>query len=497
MGSHPATSPSALVDLLANADPLHDRVAAEDVAQWLRDATGPERAELRRLLEERRLWSWVRAIASDLDAAGAPASTDLAAWMALDALGAFFTCDYDHAADRAIAVVNMPDDDEVMALARTRALTVLGYTRDVAGDHTAATGWYNRALKDASSRSVPGLLIDLATSLSKQGRYDDSLDAFDRAAAAIDALSDEEHAARLRVQALSRRAVVSELMGNARTAIDLQQRAIELACSVDDSAGAFTARLRLVRHLVAAGLLDEALSLAEEVESEASQHRNGELYAAHDLARVRRARSEWALALRHYAAAVAALPDDPHQIVRGNLDVWLELLTGMAEVADRLEMAPLAHEIRQATVDARTLADARGIYRGAPLERARLVEHAARSADALRERLRASLLHDQSERVETEDFIIDLHLHRVIKRGTGDTFDLSREENELLRYLAMHASGASREEIWTHLRKHGGSVGESTRLRYIVAAMKKRLKIGKDDLVIGTADRRGGYRLSL
>ena len=43
---------------------------------------------------------------------------------------------------------------------------------------------------------------------------------------------------------------------------------------------------------------------------------------------------------------MAALPNDSHQIVRGNLDVWIELLSGTADVADRLEMTPLAHQIR-------------------------------------------------------------------------------------------------------------------------------------------------------
>jgi tetratricopeptide (TPR) repeat protein len=377
--------------------------------------------------------------------------------------------------------------------ARTRALTMLAYTRDVAGDHGAASAWYRQALEVALPHKRPGLLLDLGTSLSKQGRYDESLVSFDNAIAALPDAG-EPRATRLHAQVLSRRAALLELMGNPTQAVALQREAIALACSVNDRDGELSASLRLVRHLVALRQFDEALAILDELGELERTERNGRLYVAHDRARLLRARGAWSDARAAYAVAIEQLPATAGDIVRGNLDVWLEITSGLADVSSKLGDRTLEELARRAHGAAAELAAARGLYRGEPVERSRLAERAAEAIDALRSAPGAHA----SDLITTADFLIDFGANRITRRTTSQSLPLRPSDVATLRLLAgLPRDGrAQRQDLVRALSKANAAKGSAERFKDVIHEMRVRLGLGDSELVVGRADRRGGYALA-
>ncbi len=466
---------------------------ALEIIDALETAPAPFRYQLAVMLTDRKLLRWVPFLAPHvLERVESPGEEAL--WRAFDAEASFRSLDYARADEEALKVVNMElgaSPEEVGA--RTRALMVLAYVRDAAGDHGAASAWYRQALASTLPFQRAELLLDRAFALSKQGRYDESLEVFDQAEVALATIG-EPRASSWKAQILSGRAAVFDAMGNATHALNLQRGALELAGTVADRETMLAASLRLVRHLVALQRFDEALGTLDRLSELASTVRQGRFRLPHERARLLRARRAWKDARVEYERTIDELPVDASELVRGNLDLWQEITSGFADVLEELREPTLAHQASAAYAAAERLATARGLHRGDHLERMRHAERAAMAAA----QLRAALRFDGPDRIETTDFVVDFGARTLTRRSTGDPKSLNVVELTILRYLStLPASDrASPTDLLAALRRANSARGSADGMKHVIGRVRKRLGLLKDELIEGKSGPGcNGYKL--
>jgi tetratricopeptide (TPR) repeat protein len=488
----PPTNATPLVDRLERAGEGARAVALEIVAA-LETASSPFRYQLAVMLTDRKLLRWVPFLAPHvLERVESPGEAAL--WRAFDAEASFRSLDYARADEEALKVVNMKlggTPEEVGA--RTRALMVLAYVRDAGGDHGAASAWYRQALAATLPFQRAELLLDRAFALSKQGRYDESLEVFDQAEVALTNIG-EPRASSWKAQILSGRAAVFDAMGNPAHALMLQRDALVLAESVVDRETMLASSLRLVRHLAALQRFDEAFVKIDALSELASTERQGRFRLPHERARLFRARRAWREARVEYERTIDELPEDASELVRGNLDVWQEITSGLADVFEELRETALASQASAAHAAAERLATARGLHRGDHLERMRLAERAAAAAAELRQALRAG----PGDRVETTDFVINFAGGALVRRSTGDPTPLTALDVAILRHLSTLADGklASPTDLAGALRKAKIATGSAKGMKHVIDRVRRRLGLGKGELIQGKSGPTGnGYRL--
>lgn len=487
-----ATNATPFVDRLEQAGEGARAVALE-IIDALETAAAPFRYQLAVMLTDRKLLRWVPFLAPHV-LERVESRGEEALWRAFDAEASFRSLDYARSDEEALKVVNMElgASPEEMG-ARTRALMVLAYVRDAAGDHGAASAWYRQALASTLPFQRAELLLDRAFALSKQGRYDESLEVFDEAEVALAAIG-EPRASSWKAQILSGRAAVFDAMGNATHALNLQREAIELAGTVADRETMLAASLRLVRHLVALQRFDEALLALDGLSELASTERHGHFRLPHERARLFRARRAWKEARFEYERTMDELPDDASELVRGNLDVWQEITSGLADVLEELRVTKLATQASAAHAAAERLAGARGLHRGDHLERMRHAERAAMAAAELRVALRSDL----PQKLETTEFVIDFGAETLMRRATGGTQPLNLVELAVLRQLSTLPLGerASPTDLFAALRRANVARGSADGMKHVVGRIRKRLGLLKDELIEGkSGPGYNGYRL--
>jgi len=466
---------------------------AREIVNAVETADAPFRYQLAVMLTDRKLLNWVPFLAPHV-LERVESRGEEALWRAFHAEASFRTLDYAHADEEALKVVNSElggTPEEVGA--RTRALMVLAYVRDAGGDHGAASAWYRQALATTLPFQRAELLLDRAFALSKQGRYDESLEVFDHAETALATIG-EPRASSWKAQILSGRAAVFDAMGNPTHALALQRQALELAGTVTDGETMLASSLRLVRHLIALQRFDEALATLDRLAELASTDRQGHFRLPHERARLHRARGAWKEARTEYERAIDELPTDPLELVRGNLDAWQEITSGFADVLQELRETDLARLASTAYSAAERLASARGLHRGDHLERMRLAERASVAARDLRSTLRPA----PSDRIETTDFILDLAAQRLVRRATGSTTTLNAVEIAIFQHLAGLAPNAraSPSDLFDALRRANVARGSAGGMKHVIGRVRKRLGLRKDELIEGkSGPEYNGYRL--
>ncbi|MCC6217865.1 MAG: Rrf2 family transcriptional regulator [Polyangiaceae bacterium] len=413
-----------------------------------------------------------------------PVGAVLLMWKAREAWCLFVTDDSlgaRRAADEALA---LSDEFAVAPDAAMRTLLVSGYLSDIRADHRAAVAWYARALDYAPTPAKQAhVRLELATALSKLGDYAEARRYFREAGQPAE--GPDAPTAHVRANALSRLAVVEEVLGDVALAVKLQREAIALVKGdpKGDPDLLFAAHRRLARHHMqrqdwhgAAAAIADAAPLAQTV-------RRGALFLAHDRARLALLQGRHDEALGLYREVLGHLPTEPRVVLDAHADIWREVLDGLNEIFRAIR------DERGADLTARALAAARelsatGIYAAQPAMRAHHLENAATTVEALRQHILGSII------LYTREYVLDVVAEVARHRTTGDTVHLSARAWMLLRHLAEHGSVSS-----TELARAGEKVSDGA-VRSAVQVLRKTLKLRKGELIETVRGRDGGYHLA-
>lgn len=371
---------------------------------------------------------------------------------------------------------------------RRRAYLVSGYVMDVRGLHAAAHAWYAKALTVADAYDRPHVLLEIATSQSKQGLLMEALATFDDAKSLL--VSGDAKHDRLRVHLLSRSAVVFELLGDVDEAIRRQTLALELATSAASCALEFECLRRRARSFLAKRLFVDAERDLVQAGALAPEQRRGLLHLTHDLARLELAKGNWQAAVSRYAACLQMLPDST-SVIRTYSDLWSEILDGLDASIARTRGCGMAL-VHQAQADNNAIRDRSGIYSGQAVRLEELRARAVQSAEALRQTLASA----DGKSFASAGYRFDVASGEARRLSMPDAaIRLDAGVAQVLRFL-WHRPGhkATTSEIHAHLRKAGEAIEEDA-LRRRISRWREALGIKNDQVLVGQRGGRGGYRL--
>lgn len=372
---------------------------------------------------------------------------------------------------------------------RIRAYLVSGYVMDVRGLHAAAHAWYAKALAIADTYGRPHVLLEIATSQSKQGQLVQALATFDDAKSLL-APEDTKHE-RLRAHILSRSAVVLELLGDVEEANRRQTLALEVAKSAGSRGLEFECLRRRAGSLIAKGQFADAQRDLDQAGALAPEHRRGLLHLTHDLARLERAKGNWQVASSRYMACLQMLPDST-SVIRTYSDLWSEILDGLDACIARTHDCNLAL-VHQAQTDNNAVRNQSDIYSGRAV---RLEEFRTRAAQSA-EDLRRVLVNADKASFVSAGYRFDIAVGEARRVSTPDaTILLDAGVAQVIRFLWNRPERkATALEIHAHLRKAGGAIEESA-LRKRISRWREVLGIRNDQVLVGQGGGRdGGYRL--
>jgi tetratricopeptide (TPR) repeat protein len=372
------------------------------------------------------------------------------------------------------------------AAALVRVFLVSGYVMDVRGEHERAFAWYTRAFDQADDAMKPHVLVEMATSLSKQGRLAEAISRFKEAMGLL-VPRDAKHE-RLRFHILSRWAVALENLGDQQEALRLQDEAIAVARALGDVEAEFSALSRRVRTTLSAKRFDEARADLAAAEPLAAQARRGALHFAHDMARFHRAKGEWTAALNKYLEAMRLLPASP-EIVTAFADIWGEILDGLEETLERGQLDGV-DLVRAAHADLATACSSTGIYGGQPVTLDERRRRAAASAD----RLRDLLLGDNAKTFTAAGYVFNLVTGTATPLVAGGVpIRLDDQAKALLACLFDAPDHtASMADILSYSRKHGAPIPTAGAARKVAQRLRKRLGVGSGKVVRGLRGAPGG-----
>lgn len=368
---------------------------------------------------------------------------------------------------------------------RLRLFLVSGYVMDVRGAHENAQGWYAKALAVADENAKPAVLLEMATSLSKQGALTEALARFDEALGLLRE-GDPAHE-RLRVHLLSRSAVALENLGDLLEALRRHDLAVAAAMNQDPQL-AFETRSRRARtHLARRDFVKAEADLAA-MEPYAERVRRGVLHLTHDWARVHRTRGNFPEALGQYRACVRLLPEAP-EILSTYSDIWGEILDGLAECLRQTKSARVGQiETAQALLQA--LRARPDIYGGQSVTQG---ERLSRAVAATAE-VRRLLLETDRETFVAAGFRFNLTAGTATRISSSDNVvPLDEGECLLLAVLALAPeNSASVSMIRAGFKKKGVAAPSPEALRQMVMRLRKKLHLGPGELLQGKRGTKGG-----
>lgn len=371
---------------------------------------------------------------------------------------------------------------------RLRVYLVSGYIMDVRGAHAQALAWYTKALALADDAMRPHVLVEVGTSYSKQGALTEALARFEEALALLRP-GDAAHE-RLRVHLLSRSAVAYELLSDFVEALRRHDAALGASRGLRSRDLEFTCLSRRFRTELACRDFTAAKVDLAAMETLAPEARRGTLHATHDRARLFRAQGAWSEALAAYRGCVAMLPEAP-VIVSTYSDIWSEILDGVEVCLTQLK-TPGADAVREARADLATLRERSDIYSGQAVT---LEERRARAA-ASTERVCELLEAHERRSFLGAGYRFDLDTRTAVKAGqSGPRVEKRLDAMECLLLDCLHGTAdraASTNAIKKHFRTHGHPSPSADALRQMVSRLKKKLALGRADLLIGKRGALGG-----
>ncbi|MBI1945952.1 MAG: hypothetical protein HYS27_09665 [Deltaproteobacteria bacterium] len=405
---------------------------------------------------------------------------------------ALFWCDDARRADELAAEVlagTAPPREAVH-----RAYVVRGFSSDVRGLHGQAESWYHRALAQAEPSEWAPIRLEIATSLSKQGRFAEAIGEFDRVI--IEAGQGEGARSRtVLAHALSRRAVCYEVMGDLRSALTGQEMAI--AEAGDDAELRFTCLCRRARTQIALRDFAAAEASLDLAAALAARVRRGSLFLAHDRARLARAHgTDPAAILEAYRVVVDLLPKDTRLLVEEHRDLWGEVVDALRACAIALGLKELRQRVQPYLAFDAATRNAPGIYESQAMSIEDAQARRARAAAGIIAALRARPLR---QAFSSAGYRFDLEHGTAVSLVGGGAVELGsvRRGLDLLRAL-LSAPGhrLTSKKLYDHLCEQAGFEGEPGAVRQIVRTLRKRLGLdGPDQLIVGYGGPGGGYRL--
>ncbi len=479
--------------LLASADPRERRRGVErvlEVARRERTHASELLSEAAQALEALPDWPLVLALTEEASVFDLPDGA-FAEWLARKAWCLFWLNRADEAQEVLANVRDLAERHGTPAV-RLRVYLISGYVMDVRGAHAQALAWYTKALTVADDAMRPHVLVEVGTSYSKQGALAEALARFEEALALLRP-GDTAHE-HLRVHLLSRSAVAYELLSDFTEALRRHDAALAVARTLRSHELEFTCLSRRFRTELACRDFPAARADLAAMEALAPKARRGMLHVTHDRARLHRAEGAWPEALAAYRGCVAMLPEAP-AIVSTYSDIWSEILDGVEVCLVRLR-APGADAVREAQSDLATVRERSDIYSGQAVALEERRARAAASTERVREMLRA---HERRSFVAA-GYRFDLDACTAVKVGQGGPGVEKRlDAMECLLLAFLHGApgrAASTNAIKKYFQAHGHPSLTPDALRQMVSRLKKKLALGRHELLTGKrGELGGGYTL--
>jgi len=235
--------------------------------------------------------------------------------------------------------------------AEAKALTVKGYLCDIKKEHKKTSAWYTIALAKCTKLQRPGLVLDLGTSLSKQGEYSQAWSYINEAKSLANDLSDErsledverKNLKRIVVESYSRLGPVYEGIGDFDAALRAYDKGLSLCMQhgfTNETYKIYSRKTKTYIMLESFSEAEAALKKADEVlqESKDADPRSF-LYLAYDWACLYKESKQHEQALTKYKQILFVDTIDApqtwfkrlHDFMDTQADIFSEIVKGIAE----------------------------------------------------------------------------------------------------------------------------------------------------------------------
>jgi tetratricopeptide (TPR) repeat protein len=395
--------------------------------------------------------------------------------------------------------------------AEARALTIKGYIDDVKGGHKKASAWYTMALGKCSTVAMPGLLLDIGTSLSKQGEYAHALTAMSEAIAlsqvlAEDTSSSEQeklHQRNIHAETLSRLGAIYENIGDYDEASRVYDESIGIAERCGFGSVVYKACSRKTKLMLSLGRLDAAqkcLVKAENHVKEMEPEPRVRLFLANDWARIFGAAGlhEKALAKYReilYGGALDEGNDFIGYVTKYQADLFSEVIAGTIDALYRTGRVSLAEALADIKVQYSTIIRRFGIYE--EFDKSREMEIVKNRLVILLDRVfEAKPMHLEYKGIEArydpdrdKKAILIIRKTREVRIATSYFF--------ILKCFVEHiGQPVTQRRIEEYLKEHGENIGGTgdSGTRTYVARLRKDYGFG-DFIVRGPRGK--GWKLVL
>jgi len=400
--------------------------------------------------------------------------------------------------------------------AEAKALTIKGYVDDVNGEHKKATAWYTAALKKSTKLQRAGILLDLGTSLSKQGEFGRSWGFMNEAInlsgrlSADASLSEPERFRQIKIlaESWSRLGTLNESFGDFDGAARAYDKALALAGEHSVWDTIYKTFSRKIKLMIMEGNLSEAERSLQQAES---IYRGQKLYwdariplfLVHDRARLQRASKRYSKAMETYREILYGEPSDSAGNItklaastKPKADVFGEILTGIVECLHGLGKETLAESLSNAETKYKSILGKTGIY-----------EHMDKShkLETHREKIRVLLeqiflnLPGSVAYAGVQAFHEPGEKKALFKTTAGKKIPLAARYFYIFKYLVdsiHHGAFLSAAEIESYLMEEMGreNFGHSNDrgIRNYVSRLEKKLQLDKRRLLIRRPSAKGG-----
>jgi tetratricopeptide (TPR) repeat protein len=235
--------------------------------------------------------------------------------------------------------------------AEAKALTVKGYLCDIKKEHKKTSAWYTIALAKCTKLQQPGLVLDLGTSLSKQGEYSQAWSWINEAKSLANDLSDErsledverKNLKRIVAESYSRLGPVYEGIGDFDAALRAYDNGLALSLQHSFTNETYKIYSRKTKTYIMLESFSEAEAALKKADAVLQKSRDADprsfLYLAHDWACLYKESKQHEQALTKYKQILFVDTIDApqtwfkrlHDFMDNQADIFSEIVKGIAE----------------------------------------------------------------------------------------------------------------------------------------------------------------------